>query len=401
MSYNGHLVVDMDCHIREYEDLDRTYRENIDPKYRDAYERLSTAVHARERRPGDQVLFMNSNAVVWPVPPRRPLGVYDTFGSERSASPEAQGVATVAEARARQSEIDRACHWDPSIRLRDMDVAGVDVSVMFASQSDGFCTLRDVGFESALQEAYHRYMTAYCAESDGQLRWVGNSNLRDVPKTLEWMSYWAEQDDNFAGMFIPRACPDGRLLDNPDLWPIYERSQDLDLPLWVHGGTMRPPLTPGATELDNSGFIINAVYHGWGGQTAVAALIGGGVFDLFPKLRIGAFESGAGWMPWLIERLDEAYSPTSSMTPHLKRLPSEVVAEGRLFCAVDPGEKFIELCVEDLGEHVWLFSTDYPHGGGCWPEGVPLITKLERLSERAKIKMLGENATRFLPSLAR
>ena len=35
MSFNGQIVVDMDSHIREYEDVDRTYGDYIDPKYRD------------------------------------------------------------------------------------------------------------------------------------------------------------------------------------------------------------------------------------------------------------------------------------------------------------------------------------------------------------------------------
>ena len=29
-------------------------------------------------------------------------------------------------------------------------------------------------------------------------------------------------------------------------------------------------------------------------------VVGGGVFQLFPKLRVGVFETTAGWMPWLI-----------------------------------------------------------------------------------------------------
>jgi hypothetical protein len=53
MSYQGHLVIDADCHIREYWDLDRTYREYIDPKYRASYEQFSAAVRARQQRPGD------------------------------------------------------------------------------------------------------------------------------------------------------------------------------------------------------------------------------------------------------------------------------------------------------------------------------------------------------------
>ena len=53
MSYDGHLVVDMDCHIREYWDLDRTFKGNIDPRYHDVYERFSEAVKGRQTVPGD------------------------------------------------------------------------------------------------------------------------------------------------------------------------------------------------------------------------------------------------------------------------------------------------------------------------------------------------------------
>ena len=105
-------------------------------------------------------------------------------------------------------------------------------------------------------------------------------------------------------------------------------------------------------------------------------------------------------MPWLIERLDDNYRPDSGMTPYLNRKPSDVIAEGRLFCSVNPGEKSLEYCVETLGEDIWLFSTDYPHVCTPWPDGIPLITDLPGLSENAKIKMLRGNAKKFLPRLA-
>ncbi|MEA2641871.1 MAG: uncharacterized protein QOF51_3265 [Chloroflexota bacterium] len=400
MSYNGHPVIDADSHIREYIDIDRTFRENIDPEYRDMYERLSQAVHARQQPGREQVLFMNASAVVGATAPRRPLGVYDTFGTPDRPARNAAEVPPETTGTSRGMEIDPACNWDPSLRLKDMDTARIDVGIMFPSQADGFCTLRDGGFEQALYRAYHRYVSGYCAEGDGRLRWVATSNLRNVRAGVEELVYWTERDQNVAGWFIPRACPDGRLLDNPELHPIFAAAQEHDIPLMVHGGTLRPPLTPGATDLDNAGFIINAVYHGWGGMTAVSALIGGGVFDLFPKLRVGIFESGAGWMPWLVERMDEAYRPSSGMTPHLQRKPSEIIAEGRLYCSVDPGEEHLAYGVETLGEDIWLFTTDYPHQGSPWPDGVPLIVDRTDLPESAKIKMLGENALRMFPRIA-
>lgn len=81
--------------------------------------------------------------------------------------------------------------------------------------------------------------------------------------------------------------------------------------------------------------------------------------------------------------------------------PSEVVAEGRLFCSFDPGEEFLALSVERLGEDIWLLGTDYPHQGSCFPDGVSRIVDLPELSESAKKKVLGANAVRMCPRLAR
>jgi predicted TIM-barrel fold metal-dependent hydrolase len=243
-------------------------------------------------------------------------------------------------------------------------------------------------------------MSNYCAEAEGRLRWVAIATMRDVRASVDELTYWAEQDDNVVGMLFSPSCPDGRLLDNPDLHPLYERAQDLDLPILVHGGVLRPPYTAGATELDNSGFLLRAFYQPWAGMTAVGAMIGGGIFDLFPKLRVGVFETSAGWMPWVIEQLDDGFDSKASEVPFLQRKPSEILAGGQLFHAVDPGERYIEHCVQELGEDVWLFATDYPHTGSPWPNGVQHITERPNLAESAKVKILGANAQRLCRRLA-
>src|SRR5581483_486934 len=350
MSYKGHIVVDADCHLREYWEMDRTYKDNIDPEYRATYEQFSKAVRSRQRWAGDVGL----GDLLWPRPPSHPMGVYDSF--QPIAQPGGNGAAPDRATSSAGQRIDPACNWDPAIRLQDMDTAGIDVSVMFASQSDGFCMLNDVGFESALQRAYHRFMSAYCSGAKGRLRWLGNSNLRDIPETISQLRHWKKQDPSFAGMFVPRACPDGTMLDNPKLRPIFEASQELDMPIWIHGGANRPPLTPWVHAP-------NGLYHGLGGQYAMTALIGGRVFDLFPRLRIGIFESGGGWMPWLVEKLDDGFQPGSSQNPLMKRSASDIVAGVQLFCSVEADEEHIDYAVEALGEDVWLLSTDYPHSG--------------------------------------
>jgi predicted TIM-barrel fold metal-dependent hydrolase len=388
MSYNGHTVIDSDCHIRQYWDLDRSYKQYVDPEYREQYDRFSSAVQDVSRGAGDS----GFRKLIWPSLPGHRMGVYDAFEAP-AAPPREQSDPDGRQVSNEGVEIDPACHWDPAIRLRDMDTAGIDISVIFPSSSDSFCALNDVGFESALNRAYHRFISNYCSESDGRLAWIGGSTMRDIPGSTAQLRYWAEQDENFAGMFISRVCPDGTMLDNPNLHPLFELSQDLDLPIWVHGGANRPPYTPWVEAP-------NALYHSLGGMYAMTALIAGGVFDKFPKLRIGLFEAFGGWMPYLVEKLDDGYAPGSAQAPFLKRKPSEIVAGGQLFCSIESDETQIEHAVEDLGEHIWLFSTDYPHNGTSWPHGVPRVTEREGLSESAKVKLLGENAKRFLPRLA-
>ena len=124
MSVNGHIVVDMDSHVREYADVDRTYTEYIEPAYREAFGKLSRAVAGRREAGRSTALFMHPEAIIVPSDESRPLGVYDTFGqveeTPRDATrhePAGDGAgATAAGAHARRDHGD--C-WP--VRDRDSD----------------------------------------------------------------------------------------------------------------------------------------------------------------------------------------------------------------------------------------------------------------------------------------
>jgi len=415
MTYNGRLVIDTDCHMQEYWDLDRTYKESIDPKYREKYERFSAAVRANQRQVAETGFGVGSGTSIWmgtvhAHPPVRAMGVADPFdvrqpfrgaGGRRTADglDWERDHGRAIKAALGERRVDLSVNWDPALYLRDMDRAEIDIGVMFSSQSDNYCMLRDVGFEHALHEAYHHYMHDFCAQAHGRLYWLSNAVIRDAAASVADLTYWAERDDHYAGVFVPRCFPEGRLLDTPDLFPLWERSQELDLPIWVHGNPDHAPLTPGSTIMDNVD--IRRMHRGWAAMTALGALIGGGVFDLYPRLRVALMENEAGWMPWFIEACDGSLRPGSPMTPNLKRTASEIVAGGQIFCGVDPGERLLGHCVEQLGEHPWLFTTDYPHLSGPWPDGVRQLTERTDLSESAKVAMLCENALRFFPRLAK
>ena len=151
--------------------------------------------------------------------------------------------------------------------------------------------------------------------------------------------HWANRDPNLVGIYISPQAPEGKLLDNPDLYPLYEVAQELDLPLLAHGGTARPPYGPGTFDLDGAWFLLHSFANPWAGMAALGALVGGGIFEMFPTLRVGIIETGGGWLPLALDRLDTHYLMSPGHVPNLKRLPREVLAEGRYFHAIDTWER--------------------------------------------------------------
>ena len=162
----------------------------MDPEYQQRYAEFSAAVHANQRRDGD----VGFEAFYTP-PTLRPLGATDSY-----TVPKVPGAARQPSSG---TYIDPACNWDPALRINHFDQVDIDIGVMFPSQSDNFAALRDVDFEKALDLAYHRFMNQFCKDGKGRLRWLSNSTVRDIPATIEQMTYWAEKDENYAGVFLP------------------------------------------------------------------------------------------------------------------------------------------------------------------------------------------------------
>jgi predicted TIM-barrel fold metal-dependent hydrolase len=112
--------------------------------------------------------------------------------------------------------------------------------------------LRDIGFENALYRAYHRWVVDFCAQAPTRLKWTLVANMRNAASGVAELENWAERDPNLVGVYISPQAPGGKLLDNPDLYPLYDAAQNLDMPLLAHGGTARPPHGPGTRDLDGA-----------------------------------------------------------------------------------------------------------------------------------------------------
>ena len=154
----------------------------------------------------------------------------------------------------------------------------------------------------------------------------------------------------------------GRYLDDKFYWPILERAEALDVPIYLH------PTPPPQPIIDASyggfspavTFLLSGPGWGWHIETAihVIRIILGGVFDRYPKLQIVIGHLGEG-LPFMLPRLD-------NMVPEITKLKRPISDYLRqnihyTFSNFNFPAAFLDLLLE-VGVGRIMFSVDYPYG---------------------------------------
>jgi predicted TIM-barrel fold metal-dependent hydrolase len=127
----------------------------------------------------------------------------------------------------------------------------------------------------------------------------------------------------------------------------------------------------------------------------VASLVFEGVFERFPRLKIGFVELAWSWLVPFAWRLDRAWSLMRDEVRHLPRRPSEYLAEHFWF-TTQPMEEPERLdwfddvyqLFEDTMGHKLMYSSDYPHWDFDEPAAVPLTLPVE-----TRRRILGQTAS--------
>jgi len=119
-------------------------------------------------------------------------------------------------------------------------------------------------------------------------------------------------------------------------------------------------------------------------------LICGGVLEKFPELKVAFVESGAGWIPYWLHRMDEHYEAVPSFLPELKMEPSKYFKH-QCWVATEGEEADMESVLRFVGDDRVVWASDYPHFD-CKLPGTLGWTKHSGLSEEVLEKLLGKNA---------
>lgn len=194
-----------------------------------------------------------------------------------------------------------------------------------------------------------------------------------------------------AGHLVPYCG--SRNLDHPSFYPYYEAAQEFDVPLFCH-----PNSNGELTDRFDNFFKTHVLGRVMNCTPALIALVLGGVFEKFPRLKVVFFECSAEWPLYWMRRMDDDYEwakDFSHLSGELKMPPSEYVRRN-CYVTCEADEDDLARPIAEIGEDHILKATDYPHFDSEFPHTVSGIREKKDISAKQKDKILGENAAALL-----
>ena len=239
---------------------------------------------------------------------------------------------------------------DVPSRVRHMDELGVDVHVMYPTLFlQGSAVRPEV--EISITRGYNRWIADRTAQSGGRLRWVFVPSPMNIDESVEEMR-WAK-DHGACGVLKKGDNEAGHPPYDPYFFPLYEEAERLNMPICMHTGSGR------SEAADDR--VAPPSFPGMGGGTpmqGIYAIMANGVPANFSKLRFGAIEAGASWIPLVAHGLSRGVEH-----PHLfhTELPKELSFDAnRIYVACEVSEN-LPMILQYISEDNLLIGSDYSH----------------------------------------
>ncbi|MDB5826702.1 MAG: amidohydrolase [Variovorax sp.] len=374
---NKYLMISSDTHANEPGNL---WAERIDAKYKDRLPKM----------------WIDDKGIQW-----RKM--------EASEQPDRLVLARLeGEDLARSRAGATATEQGPSVeqRLKDLEMDGIDGEVIFPGKGLGMWYTFDPEFAHAQVEVYNTWAWETFGAHIDRLSPAAALATGDLPATIKEVERCLKL--GFRHFTLPCKPLFGPPKTNElnynkvDFDPLWAMFCEADVPVSFHVSTGKDPRTTRGL----GGAVVNYVVHSLSPTLEpLVNICASGVGERFPDLKFGSVEAGIGWLPWMLDAMDEAYLKHHFwVKPKLKALPSDYFrAKGFATFGEDrPGLALIE----EYGlQDNFMWANDYPHHEGTWPHSAEAIERqMGKLTEVTRAKVLGENAAKvfgFKEAIAR
>ena len=266
-------------------------------------------------------------------------------------------------------------------RVADMDTAGADMHVMSCIVPAGEVA-NDPVLNVELAKAANEGIAQIQKEHPDRFLGMGTLPLLNAEESLSELDRLVTQLGLKSVMLTSNVA--GKQLDAPDLWPIYERAEELGVVLMIHPSwPVMDHHLEGWTIAVNLGFLFDS-------SVAMMRIILSGVMEKYPDLNFVLCHLG-GTLPYLMGRLNRTGGPRSGHWGENDKPPFEYFKRVHID-TVSRHRPAIVFAGEMMGTEKLLFGTDYPYS--TIPPMMTDVLELD-IPQADKDAIMGENAARL------
>ncbi len=256
--------------------------------------------------------------------------------------------------------------WDAKARLDDMDLDGMDLAFLYPTMAFFLAEVPDVELQTVLCRAYNDWLADYCRADPERLVGIALLPLADVGASIAELER-CTNEHGFRGAFMRPNPYAGRTIQSRAYDPFWDCAQSLGVPVTVHEGISDHLPTLGRERSENP-VLHHLMSHPFEQMAACAGLVLDGVLERYPRLNFVFLESGCGWLPYWIERMD-GHAGTWGHKLDLHMKPSEYFRR-QCFISMDPDDECAPGVIDQLGTESLVWASDYPHTDHDFPGAV-------------------------------
>ncbi len=370
--YKGHKYIDSDAHVLEPADMWERY---LEPRFRSEMPR-----HFAGYENDPPTFHLEIHAPNNPVMPNFPTG--------RGHVVPGTDVAYTEYAKK---------GFSPECYRTALKRTGIDYMVLYPTVGLYITAINGLSAETAAayRRAYNNWLHDHVQACGPGILGVGSVDMRDPIEASREARRCIEKL-GFVAITINPEPVDDHPLHDPFLDPLWSTLEDLDVPLGVHvgAGTTRGQVGTNYFKDWSIGRPIAAFTVG--NMIASLSLIAGGVLERHPRLRIVHLESGAGWVPFWVDRMMAGIAGGSRGLPLPGlTMPTIEYFKRQCYISADPDDPGVEMCVRYMGDDNFTTATDFGHlEGRGYVHAIEDTLKLP-VSEKTKRKLMWENPAKL------
>ncbi len=280
---------------------------------------------------------------------------------------------------------------DPAGRLIDMDIESLSIAALYPTYGLMIQGVTDDEAAVALSRCINDWLADYCRHAPDRLLAVATLPMTSAASAVAE----AERclDMGFVGAWRrPERFPGVSALQDPEMDALYSLLAEANRPLAIHPGLNGVvPYGYFGDRFDEDYSTMHAAHFPIEQMMNLTSLVGFGILDRHPTLRVALLETGATWLPFYAHRLDEhleifGFPEASGMTMK----PSEQI-QRQVYVSVEEPEPGLASMLETYTTNV-TFASDYPHGDGIFPGATEGLAKTDEISIEHRRRIFWDNS---------